>query len=96
MRVTNREIALPWPEPASVYDSDGPRDGVPVEFVVGKIKFRVAGTDSLAPSTFRTRYLVECLTCGAMLHEATTGPSCRVEAHLRDSHGIVGEVTYAG
>jgi hypothetical protein len=33
----------------------------------------------------RPRFKVECLTCKACLHENTTGPSARIESHLRSN-----------
>lgn len=32
----------------------------------------------------RPRYFVACTTCDKLLHEATTGPACRIEQHFTD------------
>lgn len=87
---------VPWPKPISHYDTDGPRDpdSPPVEFEVGGVKFRVASTSDLALSTMRTRFHVKCLTCNKTLHEATTGPTNQIEAHLKLDHGFVGKLEH--
>lgn len=46
--------------------------------------FRVTPTDSFGLHSGRRRYRVDCLTCGEVAHEATTGPSETIERHLRE------------
>jgi hypothetical protein len=86
---------LPWPKPISTYDSDGPRHrGTPLDFDVAGVAFRVAPTAEVAITTGRTRFHVQCRTCLKTLHEATTGPSCRIRDHLKSEHGFEGELAY--
>lgn len=47
-------------------------------------EFRVTPTLEVGFHTGRRRYKVECVTCEVMLHEATTGPSERIEQHMRE------------
>jgi len=87
--------AVPWPRPISHYDTDGPRDsGPPIEFEVGGVLFRVASTATLASTTLRTRFHVQCRTCTKTLHEATTGPTSYIKSHLREAHGFEGVLGY--
>lgn len=81
------EIQFPWPEPTSLYDDDGPHTPDPVKFEAQGHRFLVQACPlhMMAPDTMRTRYRVECLSCGVLLHEATTGASIRVEQHLEKS-----------
>ena len=46
--------------------------------------FHVTATRHTGWNTGRRRYMVECLTCKEVLHEATTGPDQRIESHLRE------------
>jgi len=88
---------LPWPEPISHYDSDGPRSlkvGERLDFEIAGNRFRIESTDALAPTTLRTRYRVTCLECAEVLHEATTGPKTYLRMHLRDEHGRRMELDY--
>jgi hypothetical protein len=78
----------------SAYDSDGPRDGNPVEFKIAGVWFSVSGTRVIACSTGRTRYLVRCLTCNETLHDATTGPTPRIRHHMEDQHGFAGALEH--
>jgi hypothetical protein len=79
---------LPWKQPISHYDSDGPRDE-PVEFTIEGITMRVDfGKGELAPTTLRDRYRVVCLTCDKVVHRATTGATVRCEQHFEFDHKI--------
>ena len=71
---------FPWPQPLSIYDSNGPV--ITTIFNVYDRRFCVSPTDILTPDTGRTRYHVRCLKCGKLLHEATTKPSHYIEAHV--------------
>lgn len=82
--------ALPWEEPDSHYGDDGPHYAKEIEFVIAGARMRVSATDMIAPSTMRTRYKVECLTCEAVLHRGTTGATDRCTSHLKDDHGWAG------
>jgi ribosomal protein S27E len=44
----------------------------------------ISDTGEVGCDTGRPRYRVACLTCGIVIHEATTGPMQRLEQHLRD------------
>lgn len=47
-------------------------------------EFQVSPTNETGFHSGRTRYRVECMTCSKLLHEATTGPMCRIEEHLKE------------
>ncbi|KKM69511.1 hypothetical protein LCGC14_1450130 [marine sediment metagenome] len=81
---------LPWKKAESIYGDDGPHTKKPVEFELAGATMRVSATDAIAPSTLRTRYRVECLTCDELIHEATTSATIRCEQHLKDAHGWPG------
>ena len=79
---------FPWPRPSgpdSAYQDDGPSGTV--EFELHNIRFRVAPTNEVGIHTGRRRFLVTCLTCAEVLHEATTGPDWRIGMHLDAAHG---------
>ncbi len=78
---------FPWPQPISIYDSDGPRNRT-VEFSVGDVQLRIERTNVLAPDTLRDRFKCICVTCDEVLHEATTGSSIRFRDHLKTAHGM--------
>ena len=87
---------LPWPKPISHYDSDGPRDGGPVEFnIAGQSFLVVKASDAIAPSTGRDRYKVVCRECDEILHEATTGATNYIESHLKSVHDFHRKLTHA-
>lgn len=87
---------LPWPQPISVYDSNGPRDGGPVEFNIAGASFLVVkADDSVAPDTGRDRYKVVCRDCDDILHKATTSPPSYIEAHLKKVHDYHRKLTHA-
>lgn len=46
--------------------------------------FRIRATSELGCDTGRRRYRVECVTCSVLVHEATTGPQCMAEYHVRE------------
>jgi hypothetical protein len=88
MKLTKAEIrwALPWPQPESIYDLDGPDTDKPVEFNVNGARIRVVRTGDVAVDTFRDRFKVECLTCDMVLHASTTSATIRVEDHILMAH----------
>lgn len=43
---------------------------------------RVTATSHLGCDTGRRRYRVECLTCGTIVHEATTGAYPNMQSHV--------------
>lgn len=49
---------------------------------VGHI-FASTPTGDVGFDSGRPRFKVECLTCKEILHENTTGPSARIESHMR-------------
>ena len=77
---------FPWDQPTSIFGNDGPDEDV--EFEISGVSLKVETTDALAPSTFRDRYKVTCVTCNEILHEATTSATIRCEDHLREAHGL--------
>jgi hypothetical protein len=86
----------PWPKPISHYDSDGPRDGGPVEFNIAGNSFLVEiAAGALAPHTGRDRYKVVCRECDEILHEATTGATSYIETHLKKVHDFHRKLTHA-
>lgn len=70
--------------PRSVYGDGWPGHLVPQIEVAGHV-FAVTPTRMIGVDSGRTRYRVECITCGCVIHEATTGPRCRVAGHLMRS-----------
>lgn len=69
-----------WLSPLGVYQDAGP---VRAEsFAIGGHTIAIVPHRERATMTGRRRYFVECVTCDRVLHEATTGPYCRVEQHL--------------
>lgn len=87
-------FTYPWPRPTGPYASyrtDGPRSIMRVDVPDGGggyITFMVCPTDAVGIHTYRTRYHVGCVSCNLVLHEATTGPTCRIEDHMREAHGV--------
>lgn len=45
--------------------------------------FASTPTGDVGIDSGRPRFKVECLTCNECLHENTTGPSLRIESHIR-------------
>jgi hypothetical protein len=45
---------------------------------------RVTATAQVGWNTGRRRYRVECLTCGEVVHVATTGPHWNMRDHVRE------------
>lgn len=73
---------FPWPEPAgSAYADTGPGEVV-VEFEHGGHKFRVSPTGLDGFNSGRRRYKSECLTCGMVLHGASTSAYSWIRIHL--------------
>ena len=68
----------------SIFEDDVPdlRAGESRDFAVEGHHMRVTGTSALGCDTGRRRYRVECLTCGELLHEATTGAYANMERHI--------------
>ena len=54
-------------------------------FTDGGHVFRVTATKHLGCDSGRRRYRVECVTCNAVEHEATTGPQSMMRYHVRDA-----------
>jgi len=75
----------------SVFEDDLPelRGGESRDYVKDGHHLRVTGTDTFGVDTGRRRYRVECLSCGELVHEATTGPRWNVEVHLRERGGLI-------
>lgn len=46
-----------------------------------KKRYRIEGTDQSGMNTGRRRYFVQCLECGEILHEATTGTKSHCIGH---------------
>lgn len=67
--------------PRSVYDDGWPGHHVPEIEISGHL-FAITPTTLIGGDSGRTRFRVECKTCGEMLHEATTGPRLRIASHL--------------
>jgi hypothetical protein len=79
---------FPWPQPTSIYSSDGPLDMEQTKpFEVGGVWLRALPSGDLGPSTGRDRYKVKCLTCGEVLHPSTTSATIRCLDHLKAVHG---------
>jgi hypothetical protein len=51
-------------------------------FTIGRHEFAVTPTGEIGRDSMRARFRVECLTCGKVEHENTTGPATRVVEHL--------------
>lgn len=47
-------------------------------------RFLVMITNEEGFHTGRARYLVACITCEKLLHEATTGPIENIDRHIRE------------
>lgn len=76
--------AYPWHDGGGIYDDCGPKETV--TFTVLGVSFMVEPTSQTGINSGRRRYAVYCLTCDEGLHEATTGPESRCEAHLDEKH----------
>ena len=63
-------------------DIDGMQPGDVRRFTRGEQAFDVTATRELGCDTGRRRYRVECVTCGELVHEATTGPRWNMEHHV--------------
>lgn len=78
-------LELPWKPPEgvdSIYKSDGPPERM--DFTLGGIRLRVVPTHLSGVHTGRRRYEVDCLTCGVVVHPATTGASGWCCLHVFD------------
>ena len=60
------------------------REGQSRDYPDGGHHFRVTATAQLGVDTGRRRYRVECLSCGEVVHEATTGAHANIRFHLKD------------
>lgn len=70
----------------SVFEDDMDlREGQSRDYAEGGHHFRVTATGKLGVDTGRRRYRVECLSCGEIVHEATTGAHANIRYHLRDA-----------
>ena len=69
-----------------VYEDDLPDllDDQSRDFVRDDHHLRVTATSKLGCDTGRRRYRVECLSCGEVVHEATTGAHWNIGFHIRD------------
>ena len=68
----------------SVHEDDVDlRPGESRDYLVDGHHQRVTATDQLGRHSGRRRYRVECLTCGAVVHEATTGAHANMRTHAR-------------
>jgi hypothetical protein len=61
------------------------REGESRDFAIEDHHMRVTATNELGCDTGRRRYRVECLSCGEVVHAATTGPQWNMKHHLRDA-----------
>ncbi len=70
----------------SIYDDwKGDTGGDPLTIVETEgHTFHVTRTKHIGCSTGRFRYRVRCVTCGNLLHHATTGPGSMMESHVED------------
>lgn len=70
----------------SIYDDAMPelQPGNTAEIVESGHVFHVTATRLDGFHTGRRRYMVECLTCKATIHEATTGPRERIGQHVEE------------
>lgn len=71
----------------SVFEDDMPelREGQSHDYAIDGHHLRVMTTGELGCDTGRRRYRVECLTCGEVVHEATTGAHANMKSHVRDA-----------
>lgn len=56
----------------SIYDDKDPK---PLKGI------RFTATEAIGFTSGRRRWKVECVTCGALVHEATTGPNSLAATH---------------
>ena len=64
-------------------DVEGLRPGESRDYLVDGHHQRVTATDQHGCDSGRRRYRVECLTCGGVVHEATTGAHSNMRTHAR-------------
>lgn len=81
-----RRVSVPWDEPTGIYADAGPPSGC-AEFTAEGVRWQVVATAQVGCDTGRRRYLVRCVDCGVVVHEATTGPRGWMEQHLWREHG---------
>jgi hypothetical protein len=74
---------IPWPVAKNVYGNDGPEDEV--TFSLRGHALRVWPTPARGVHSGRIRYHVECITCGKVIHKATTGPRHLCWQHVKES-----------
>lgn len=71
---------FPWnKEGSGMYVSDAPPAPCEAEYHTHTIRFTPTDLDGIHSG--RTRVRVQCLTCGEVLHEATTGPRTVARHH---------------
>lgn len=82
-----RQHKYPWPKPGpNMYYDNGPQAAV--VFERDGVRLAVAPTGEIGCNTARRRYLVVCVSCGLVLHPATTGPAHYLDAHLDEKHKV--------
>jgi len=89
-----KDNELPWPEPISHYDSNGPRDHYPAVFSIASVSFLVVEAGAAGPDTGRNRYKVVCRECDDILHKATTSPPSYIQEHLKKVHDYHRKLTH--
>lgn len=72
---------LPWAQPNCWLDDDGSN----CDFTVDGHTFEVRDSGERGFHSGRKRWSVKCVTCGKLIHPATTGTACRVAQHLEDA-----------
>lgn len=82
------EWPFPWPEPKSVYESNGPPLGREYDVVVAGVLFLVKPANKTSYHTGRRQYRVICQDCDDVLHNNTNGPPSYIRNHLEEAHGI--------
>jgi len=78
--MAREKLVMPWPEPESVYDDDGPAE--PATFTVEGHQFYVAATEEDGIHSGRRRFSVKCLTCSELVHPGSTSARAQVQFHL--------------
>jgi hypothetical protein len=77
-------MTLPWPQPKTAYESDGPEHAL--TFTEQDVSFKVEPTGEIGFNTGRRRYRIECLTCHEVLHKHSTSATHHVQDHLKRRH----------
>jgi hypothetical protein len=79
MSLADLRWRLPWPQPKSRADLEGPTG--PLRFELDGTRFSVTPTGSELPALVN-RYVVWCLTCSKLLHGSCLAPAAIVEGHV--------------